>query len=171
MSLLTRIYDKIKETAGAIANGALKFEMVKVNANQIITYDIDRALRFEGFTAAYLQYTYARIRSIIRKSGSRKSGVYGLKPELLTDENEHKLAMKLARYAEAVAKAGEEYDPSEVAKYLFELAQLFNDYYHAVSVLKAEEDIKNARLALAHAVSLIIKNGLGLLGIGVVEEM
>ncbi len=77
----------------------------------------------------------------------------------------------MAKYPEAVLWAGENYDPSEVAKYLFELAQTFNDYYHSIPVLKAEAVVREARLALIIAVNQIIKNGLGLLGIDVLEEM
>ena len=89
----------------------------------------------------------------------------------LQDPKEHVLIMRLAKYPEAVARAGERYDPSEIAKYLFELAQEFNDYYHSVPVLKAEEKVMLARLALLLAVMQVIKNGLNLLGIETVEEM
>jgi arginyl-tRNA synthetase len=81
------------------------------------------------------------------------------------------LAFKLFRYPLAVSQANEKYDPSEIAKYLFELAQSFNDYYHDVPVLKAAAEVRLARLALIKAVSQVIKNGLDLLGIEVVEEM
>ncbi|MFH0891851.1 MAG: arginine--tRNA ligase [Candidatus Falkowbacteria bacterium] len=165
---------KIETTAAAITLGALKFEMIKVGADQVITYDIDKALKFEGFTAAYLQYAYARIRSIIRKANDDSA-----EPSVNTDDDkadsengkEHELIMTLSKYTEAVKKAGEEYDPSEIAKYLFGLAQIFNDYYHAVPVLKTDKATRKARLKLCEAVSSVIKNGLGLLGIGVVEEM
>ena len=79
--------------------------------------------------------------------------------------------MKLAKYPEIVAAAGKNYDPSELTKYLFELAQEFNDYYHAVPVLKAKADIRLARLALISAVKQTLENGLELLGIETVEEM
>ena len=82
------------------------------------------------------------------------------------------LVKKLAIFSEIVEKAGAEYDPSVIAKYVYELAQLLNDYYHSVPVLQAEdEEAKNARLALLASVAQVIKNGLGLLGIEVVDEM
>ena len=164
---------KIKQAAGSIVNGAIKFEMIKVSANQVITFDIDKALRFEGYTAAYLQYTYARIQSIVKKSSKLK--VQSSKPQLKTqnlkEAKEYEIIMKLAKYPDAVLKAGKNYDPAEIAKYLFELARDFNDYYHSVPVLKAEKDIMEARLVLINAVARVIKNGLDMLGIGVIKEM
>ncbi len=167
---------KIKEVANALVNGAIKFEMIKVSATQVITFDINQALRFDGFTAAYLQYTCARINSIIRKDGSKQTADGSKKTDKvdfnkLGEAREHGLVMKLARYPEVVAGAGEKYDPSEIAKYLFELAQGFNDYYHQVPVLKAEIGVREARLALITVVSQVIANGLGLLGIETVPEM
>ncbi len=162
---------KIEQVARTITNGAIKFEMIKVSADQVITFDINKALSFDGFTAAYLQYTYARINSIIRKAGERKSENRKWKFDKLTDNKEHKLAMELARYPEIVINAGDNYDPSEVAKYLFDLARSFNEYYHKIPVLKAEKDIREARLALISTINQVIFNGLNLLGIEILEEM
>jgi len=162
--------EKIAEAAGKISMGAMKFEMLKVGSDNVITFDIVKALSFEGYTAAYLQYTYARIQSIFKKSKIKNK-----KPKInvknLFEEKESGLILKMAKYPEAVRKAGESYDPAEIAKYLFELAQMINDYYHAVSVLKAEEEVKNARLAMLSATCQVLENGLGLLGIEVLEEM
>ncbi len=167
---------KIKQVAAAITNGAIKFEMIKVSANQVITFDINQALRFDGFTAAYLQYTYARINSILKKADNSLTAQTGRQTteidfSKLNEQKEYELVMRLAKYPEAVLKAGENYDPSEIAKYLFELTQAFNDYYHSVPVLKAKKEIREARLILITAVSQIIVNGLSLLAIEVVEEM
>jgi len=157
--------------ARAIAFGALKFEMIKVGSDKTITFDINEALRFDGFTAAYLQYTYARIQSIARKAplNIKRTVVDYAR---LVDGREKNLSMRLADFPQAVILAGEKRDPAEIAKYLFELSQLANDYYHAVPVLKAEDsrDVA-ARLALLTSLALIIKQGLHLLGIEVVEEM
>lgn len=159
---------KIEEVAKKIAFGAMKFEMIKVSRDKSITFDMDKALRFDGFTAAYLQYTYARINSIIRKAGVKS---YKLKVTSLEHPKEQELVMKLAKYPLAVEQAGKDYEPSEIAKYLFELCQQFNDYYHGVPVLKAPEEIMSARLALISSVKQVIANGLDLLGIDVIEEM
>ena len=161
---------KINEVSDKLVNGALKFEMIKVGADKVITFDIEQALRFEGNTAAYLQYTGARINSINKKS-KEKLKIKNLKFENLIEPKENSLASKLAKYPEVVAAAGKNYAPDELAKFLFELAREFNDYYHAVPVLKAKTEVRQARLALISAVSQVIKNGLGLLGIEAVEEM
>ncbi|MBU4601400.1 hypothetical protein KKE88_05140 [Patescibacteria group bacterium] len=89
----------------------------------------------------------------------------------LKNIKEHDLVMKMARYPDAVKKAGENCDPSEIAKYLFDLASGFNDYYHSVPILKAKKELRASRLALIKSVSHVIANGLGLLGIEVVDEM
>ncbi|MCG2695394.1 arginine--tRNA ligase [Candidatus Parcubacteria bacterium] len=163
---------KIAETANKIVNGALKFEMIKISAGQVITFDINQALRFDGFTAAYLQYVYARIRSIFRKAQKHENTKTRKHEEInLEEAKEHDLVMKLAKYPDAVKKAGENCDPSEIAKYLFDLAGAFNDYYHSVPILKAKKELRASRLALIKSVSQVIANGLDLLGIEVVDEM
>lgn len=163
--------EKIKNNSLVLGLGAIKFEMLKVEAQSVITFDIEKALSLEGFTSAYIQYAYARIQSIFRKIGNWQLEISGLDFSKLTEGKEKELLKKLAYYPETVEKAAKEYNPSEIAKYAYELAQLLNDYYHAVQVISAEEGTKNARLALLSAVAQVIKNGLGLLGIETVEEM
>ncbi|MEA1962873.1 MAG: arginine--tRNA ligase [Patescibacteria group bacterium] len=162
--------EKIDLTVEKLVNGTIKFEMLKVGQEQPITFDIEKALSFNGFTSVYLQYTYARIQSILRKQkiGKEKKDI---DYSNLAFEKEHKLILKLAKYPSAVELAGKDFNPSEIARYLFELAQDFNDYYHEVPILQSDERTKNARLALISSVSQVVKNGLALLGIGVVEEM
>ncbi|MCU0678857.1 MAG: arginine--tRNA ligase [Planctomycetes bacterium] len=175
---------KIESTALALAIAAMKFEMVKVSPLQAITFEIQNALRFDGFTAAYLQYTCARINSILKKhdanlrmnanpriANASKVKANKLNFEKLAEPKEHNIILKLARYPEIVKIAGEKFDPSEVAKYLHDLAGLFNDYYHSVPVLKAEPAVCQARLTLITAVAQVIKNGLDLLGIKTLNEM
>lgn len=162
--------EKINSTVKALVLGVIKFEMLKIGQEQPITFDIDKALSFNGFTSAYLQYAYARIQSIVKKSGVKSKNLK-VDYSLLAEEKEHDLILKLAKYPFAVKQAGKDFNPSEIARYLFELAQDLNDYYHEVSILKSEEKTRDARLALILSVSQVIKNGLGLLGIGVVEEM
>jgi arginyl-tRNA synthetase len=173
--------EKIKTNAMKIGLGAMKFEMLKVGARSIITFDIEKSLALEGFTSAYIQYAFARIQSILRKSPlfsenlpPARGGIKGggrIDFKKLSDPKEIELIKKLALYPEIIETAAKNYDPSEIAKYIYELAQLLNDYYHAVPVLQAEEEIKNARLALLSSVAQVIKNGLELLGIETVEEM
>lgn len=161
----------LEKVAGTIANGAIKFEMCKVGAKQIITFDIDQALQFEGYTAAYLQYTYARSRSILRKAEGNGLTGSELDYAVLEEQKEKELLLKLAKYPEEVLAAGKVYDPSVIARYAFDLARLFNDYYHAVPVIQSDKRLAGARLKLVEAVSRVIANALGLLGIEVMEEM
>ncbi len=164
---------KVEKVVRTISYGALKFEMIKVGGEKVITFDIDTALRFEGFTAAYIQYTFARIQSVVRKVPAAMKAV---RPDFatLTESRERALVMTLARFPEIIRKAGESYQPSEVAKYLYELAQLYNDYYHAVPMLNDKSlpaVIAITRVELSKAVAAVIKRGLGLLGIGTIDEM
>lgn len=151
-----------------MVSGVIKFEMLKVGATQIITFDINKALDFSGYTAAYLQYTIARFNSIIRKSEVKKPE---LNSENLKEEKEYGLVLKMSKFPETVKKAAEKYDPSEITKYLFELAQLANEYYHSVQILNSEEETMKARLVLISSVNQVLENGLRLLGIEVLEEM
>ncbi len=163
---------RVDDTARALAIGAIKFEMVKVSASQGITFDINACLAFSGYTAAYLQYAYARIESIMRKSKDKESD--NIEPAdfgRLSENKEHNLMIKLAKFPETVVQAGENYDPSAVARYLFELAKEFNDYYHVVPVLKAEEEVKVARLWLLTSVKRVLGHGFRLLGIEPLSEM
>jgi arginyl-tRNA synthetase len=164
---------KVVAVSRVLAFGALKFEMIKVSGEKVITFDMETALRFDGYTSAYLQYTYARIQSMSRKALPR---IRKVKADYtaLTEEREKKIALMLARFPEVVATAGETYQPSEVARYLHELGQLFNDYYHSVPILNDTSlapSLAKARLELAVATSLVIKKGLDLLGVETVEEM
>jgi arginyl-tRNA synthetase len=163
--------EKIKDNSLKIGLGAMKFEMLKVGAKSIITFDIAKALSLEGYTSAYIQYAYARIQSILRKITNYKLQITNLDFTKLSENKEIELIKKMAIYPEIIEAAGKNYDPSEIAKYVYELAQLLNDYYHAVPVLAAEEETKNARLALLSSIAQVIKNGLSLLGIEVVDEM
>lgn len=163
--------EKIEEAARVISVGAIKFEMLKVGAMQIITFDIEKSLEFSGFTAAYLQYSCARISSILRKADIKEWKNVKVDFVKLKEDKEGALVLKLAKYPEIVKRAGDSYDPSVICKYLFELGQMFNDYYHAVQVLNTEEDEKNSRLYLLLQIKNVIKNGLGLIGIDVLDEM
>ncbi len=161
---------RLKETAMSLTMSIIKFEMLKVGAEKIITFNIEEAARFEGFTACYLQYTYARLRSLVRKAGL---GIYFSSPNLnlLQEKKEKDLILKAARFPEILQIAAEKYNPSEIAKFLFEFSKMINDYYHEVNILKAEKKIKLARLALVKSLSLVLVSGFSLLGIEALEEM
>ncbi len=162
--------EEIVQTAEKLSLAVIKFEMLKVSADKIMIFNLEEALKFEGYTACYLEYTYARLQSVLRKEGSNYfMGRVDL--SLLTEPKEKELLLKLARYPESVLSANEKKNPGEVARYLFELAQVANDYYHAVNILKAEKKIKKARLALVRATVQVLANGFNLLGVPALEEM
>jgi len=161
---------RVKHVAWNLTVSVIKFEMLKVNSDRIITFNIEEALRFDGYTACYLQYTYARLKSIIRKE-SFSIFKHRVALDNLSEQKEKCLLIKLAKYPEIVRSAGQEFNPSELTKYLFELAQLSNDYYHEFTILKAETKVKNARLVLIKSIAQVLKNGYSILGMNALEEM
>ncbi len=162
--------EDVSKTAEDLAIAVIKFEMLKVSADKIMIFNIEEALKFDGFTACYLEYSYARLKSILRKEGSSFfSGNTDF--AVLQEPQEKNLLMKMARYPEIVIAANEKKNPGEIAKFLFDLAKESNDYYHAINILKSEKKIKKARLALIKAVAQVLENGFGLLGLPTLEEM
>lgn len=160
----------VSQVAEDLTIAVIKFEMLKVSADKPIVFNLKEALRFDGYTACYLEYSHARLRSIIRKEGSSYfSGKIDV--SLLQENKEKELLLKLAKYPEVLSLASEKKNPSEVARYIFELSQISNDYYHAVNILKAEKKIKKARLLLIKSVTNVLKSGLEILGLPVLEEM
>lgn len=160
---------KIEELSLKIALSAIKFEMLKVCANKIITFDVNEALRLNGFTSVYLQYSLVRIKSLLAKAGRRPALAKDFSDLLLVQEKS--LLIKLAKYPELIDLAIKERDVSGVAKYLFELAQSFNDYYQSVNILQASDREKTWRLNLLFAIGQVFENGLRLLGLDILEEM
>lgn len=162
--------EEADKKAKAIGMGAIKFEMIKVKTDNIITFDPDKALSFDGFTSSYIQYAYARIAGIFSKAG-QKINIGKADPHSLKEEREIKILKKTAQWPETLRKAGRERDTSEVAKYLYELSQILNDYYHRVPILDSEIITRDSRLCLLAAAAQTIKNGMDILGIEVMEEM
>jgi len=160
--------DKINKIANSLAKAALRFEMLKVSSDKVIVFDLDEALRFDGYTAAYLQYSGARLASILRKAEDKAKIINN---SLLIEDKEKNIILHLQKFPEIILQATSKRDPSLVARYLFELAQLFNDYYHSVPILKAEKELSFARLSLLEAVQQILENGFDILGIQYLEEM
>jgi arginyl-tRNA synthetase len=159
---------ELDRRATAIGVGALKFFILKYNAMQDFVYDPKESISFQGETGPYVQYTYARISSIVRKAGGvPASASY----ETLTHDLERQLALVLGRWREVIVEAADGYKPHVVCTYAVELAQLANSYYHDVPVLTADEATKNARLVLLDKVRVVLKDALSTLGIDVLEEM
>lgn len=161
--------EQIEMVSRGLAISAVKFEMIKVSSDKVITFDIADALKFEGFTAAYLQYSGARINSLLKKDLDYNKAT--LDANSLSGAKEFSLTMKLAQYGEVVKKAGLERDPSIVARYLFELTQIFNDYYHDTNIMKAEATLRQARLLLVAGTKQVLENGFAVLGLTYLEEM
>lgn len=159
---------KVEKVARAVAFAAIRFGVLKQDLDKAITFDMQEALSFDGFTGPYLLYTCARAKSLLKKAGRAKRSASG---SALTHPSERALLMRLARFPELVHEAAATVHPSGVAQYLFDLAQSFAAFYEAVNVLASEGDAKRSRLALVDAVRQTLENGLGLLGIGTVEEM
>jgi len=157
---------KIEKKALEITIAAIKFSMLSQDPNKQITFDPKKELQFEGDTGPYIQYTHARLSSILRKSKSSK-----FNPERLETKEEQNLISKLYQFPIIIEKSSKEYKPSLITNYLLELARLTNEFYHKHQILKAEKDTKAARLALINAIRIVLSNGLSLLGIEAPEYM
>jgi arginyl-tRNA synthetase len=162
---------KIKRNCELLTVAILKFEMLKVSPRKIITFNMEEATKFDGFSALYILYGLVRIKSILKKACFRPRGVKRVDFSELKTEYEKKISLKLAKYPDIVKRAEVDFDPSEIAKYLFELFKLFSDYYQNVKVLSAEKNIKKARLVFMGAIALVAENALELLGINGLDEI
>ncbi len=169
---LKQRYKKVdKKAAKVIGYGALKYAILKVSPEKNVIFNWDRALSFDGETAPYIQYAYARISSIIRNNNNNNKIPKKADFSLLNKNEEIELIKKLADFPNIVEKTASELRPSIIANYVYELAKQFNEYYHAYNILKEEEKTKNARLLLASCVRQTLRNSLNLLGIDVLERM
>lgn len=150
-----------------IAFAALKFSMLNRENNKQIIFDWDKALKFEGKTGPYIQYAHARISSILKRSKIKPKADFNL----LKTPEEINLIKSLRAFPEIVEEASKHYKASLVANYSLKLAQSFSEFYEKNQVIKAEENLKKARLNLIKAVKQVLKNSLFLLGIEAPEEM
>ncbi|MCR4335074.1 MAG: arginine--tRNA ligase [archaeon] len=157
---------KILENAKQIGLASIKFGMLGHDKNKVIIFNWEKATSLEGETGPFIQYSYARAKSILKKAEKTK-----IKSFNLTHEKEKELISILANYENKVKEAKESISPHKIAYYLIELASAFNSFYHEVRVLDAEEELIGARVALVESVSQILKNGLDLLNIRAIEEM
>ncbi len=157
--------------ARIVGMGALKYFILKVDARKNMLFNPEESIDFNGNTGPFIQYTYARIRSILRKAEEAGIDTTTL-PNVPLAQKEIDLIQKISEYANAVAQAGKDYSPSGIANYCYELTKAFNQFYHDFSILGADnEDQKKFRLVLAANVAKTIKNGMALLGIEVPERM
>ena len=156
--------------ARIVGMGALKYFILKVDARKNMLFNPEESIDFNGNTGPFIQYTYARIRSILRKNENNSQ--FTISVADLLSEKEIALIQQLAAFGTAVQQAGTDYNVSVIANYCYDLAKEFNGFYHDFQILKEPDEQKRAvRLALCEAVSKVIKSGMGLLGIEVPERM
>ena len=154
--------------ARTVGVSAIKYADLSKNRNSDYIFDWDQMLSFEGNTAPYMLYAYARIRSIFRRAELDPDAVY---PVSIDADEERELALKLMQFAEVIDNLMEDCFPNQLCLYLYELAGKFMSFYEACPVLKAEGAVKNSRLGLCQLTSLTLKQGLNLLGIETLERM
>ncbi len=161
------------EIARIVGMGALKYFILKVDARKNMLFNPEESIDFNGNTGPFIQYTYARIRSILRKAHAEGIAIPAqLGENMPLNEKEIELIQKLNEFGAAVEQAGKDYSPSGIANYCYELTKAFNQFYHDYSILGADtEDEKIVRLVLAQNVGKTLKNGMALLGIEVPERM
>lgn len=161
------------EIARIVGLGALKYFILKVDARKNMLFNPAESIDFNGNTGPFIQYTYARIRSVMRKA--QADGIQlpaALSADAPLNDKEIQLIQKMDAFKVAVKDAGENYNPAGIANYCYELTKDFNQFYHDYSILSADTDTeKVTRLVLADNVAKVIKNGMGLLGIEVPERM
>ena len=161
------------EIARVVGLGALKYFILKVDARKNMLFNPEESIDFNGNTGPFIQYTYARIRSILRKAEAQNITLpTSLSDDAPLNEKEKALIQKLNDFSVAVAQAGVDYSPSGIANYCYELTKEFNQFYHDYSILNADTEAERiTRLMLAKNVAKVIKNGMALLGIEVPERM
>ena len=161
--------DNLDETAHIVGIGAVKFQELYNNRIKDYVFNWDNLLNFNGETGPYVQYTYARAKSVLEKAG--KSEFDSLDFKNLNTAEEMALIKSIAGFEDALIKAHDKYEPSIVSRQIMEIAKNFNKFYNAHQIMVEDEDVKNERLALTYATSIVIKEGLALLGIKTVEKM
>jgi arginyl-tRNA synthetase len=150
--------------------GALKYFILKVDPKKTMLFDPKESIDFNGNTGPFIQYTHARIKSILRKAGEQ--GIIPLFQSAELNSKERDIIKLMNNFPEKIAEAGEAHSPAVVANYAYELAKEFNHYYHEVSILREENsEIRNQRLVLIQSIAKILSKAMGILGITLPERM
>jgi arginyl-tRNA synthetase len=153
-----------------IGLGALKYFLLKVEPKKRLLFDPNESIDFQGHTGPFIQYTHARIKSVLTK-GNYGTTPFSVQPMSL-EASERDLIKELAKFTDIVKGAAADYSPAVIANYVYEVAKLYNKFYHEVSILKAEEkSLKEFRLNLSAATATVIQKAMRLLGIQVPERM
>jgi len=165
--------EELKQLYETLGLGAMKFYLLRVDPKKRMIFNPQESIDFHGFTGPFVQYTYARIRSILRKMGDRQSSIVNRQSSIFDLlPLERQLIIFLEKYESIIMQAAEELNPSVIAIYVFQLAQTYNSFYTEHSVANAEnEEKKNLRVCLSVMTANVIKNSLQLLGIHVPERM
>ena len=165
--------EEAQEIARVVGLGALKYFILKVDARKNMLFNPEESIDFNGNTGPFIQYTYARIRSILRKAAEQGIDIpEKLSSDITLSNKEISLIQHLQGFALAVRQAGQDYNPSCIANYCYELVKEYNQFYHDFSILREEDNNKKLlRIVLSAAVSQVIKDGMGLLGIEMPERM
>lgn len=157
------------EVARMVGLGALKYFLLKVDPKKNMLFNPKESIDFNGNTGPFLQYTYARIQSVIRRAGEFPKQVSS---DVVPNEKESVLIQKLSDFPKVVKEAGDSYSPALIANYCYDLAKEYNQFYHDYSILKEEnENVKNLRLLLSKEVGIVLKKAAGLLGMEMPERM
>ena len=160
--------DAITETVGL---GALKYFLLKVDPRKNMMFNPKESIDFNGNTGPFIQYTYARIRSVLRRAAEQGMDISDYTP-VAPGQREITLIQRLADFPSVVSEAGASYSPALIANYVYELVKEYNQFYHDCSILREENpQVRSMRLALSDATARIIKRGMSLLGINVPERM
>ena len=161
------------DIARIVGLGALKYFILKVDARKNMTFNPKESIDFNGNTGPFIQYTYARIQSVLRKAAEAGIAIpEQLHPGIELSTKEEGLVQMIADFAGVVKQAGEDYSPSVIANYCYDLVKEYNQFYHDFSILREENaDVKVFRLALSENVAKVVRLGMGLLGIEVPERM
>ncbi len=157
-----------QKIAQAVGIGAVKFFDLSQNRLSDIVFDWNKMLNLKGASAPYIQYSYARLKSVIRKAGRAN---FRFDSDNLKTQDELALLRQLIRFPETVAAAAARYEPNHIAEYLLKLAEKANHFYETTPILKTDQETRAARLALINAATIIMQSGCGLLGIEVPERM
>jgi arginyl-tRNA synthetase len=166
--------EEAREVARKVGLGALKYFILKVDARKNMLFNPEESIDFNGNTGPFIQYTYARIASILRKAKEQgieiPAQLMAFDSQLSTKETE--LIQKLNQFGTAVRQAGTDYSPSGICNYCYELTKAFNQFYHDFTILgETDTNLKLFRLSLAKAVAKVVNLGMGLLGIEMPERM
>lgn len=161
--------EEAEEVARMVGLGALKYFLLKVDPKKNMLFNPKESIDFNGNTGPFLQYTYARIQSVMRRAGKAPEK---LEADIVPNEKESALIQRLSEFPAVVKEAGETYSPALIANYCYDLAKEYNQFYHDYSILKEEDEkVKDLRLLLSREVGVVLKKASGLLGMEMPERM